>query len=270
MKLAFSTLGCPDWTLDQVIECAKENGYEAIEIRGIEGEMNIAKMEAFKPENLAATLEKLRANGLVISDLGSSASFHDPDKAEENYQIAKAELAECARCGIPYLRVFGDRIGEQDETETLARIARYLRKLCGDAKGMDVSVLLEIHGEINTVMRVYSIIYLVDDDKLGILWDIEHSDKVYSDDFTLFYQAIRSRIRHVHIKDSYFTPEGERKLCAVGAGRLPIKEIVETMLADGYDGYFSLEWEKKWHPELDEPETAFPAYAAWMRENIKA
>lgn len=26
----------------------------------------------------------------------------------------------------------------------------------------------------------------------------------------------------------------------------------------------SLEWEKRWHPELDEPEVAFPAYAAWM------
>lgn len=269
MKLSFSTLGCPDWTLEQVIACARENGYEAIEVRGLEGEMNIAKMEAFKPENLKATLEKIHANGLIIRDLGSSASFHDPDKAEENYQTAKAELLECARCGIPYLRVFGNQIGEQDEAETLARIAKYLGKLCDDAKGTDVSIILEIHGEINTIERVVSIVNQVNDEKLGILWDIEHSDKVYGDDFTPFYQAIKPWIRHVHIKDSYFTPEGERKLCAVGAGRLPIKKIVETILADGYDGYFSLEWEKKWHPELDEPETAFPAYAAWMRENIR-
>lgn len=270
MKLAFSTLGCPEWTLEQVLACAQENGYAAIEVRGLAGEMNIAQMEAFKPENLAATLEKLRARGLVISDLGSSASFHDADKAEENYQTAKAELAQCARCGIPYLRVFGNEIGERDEAQTLARIASHLKRLCADAKGTDVAILLEIHGEINTAERVCTIMEQVNDEKLGILWDIEHSDKVYGDDFTPFYRAIKPWIRHVHIKDSYFTPEGERKLCAVGAGRLPIVKIVNTLIADGYDGYFSLEWEKKWHPELDEPETAFPAYAAWMRAQIKA
>ena len=37
------------------------------------------------------------------------------------------------------------------------------------------------------------------------------------------------------------------------------------LLADGYDGYFSFEWEKKWVPDLEEPEIAFPAYAEYMR-----
>ena len=126
------------------------------------------------------------------------------------------------------------------------------------------------HGQINTIERVVRILEQVNDEKLGILWDIEHSDKVYGDAFEPFYETIRPWIRHVHIKDSYIDAQGERRLCAVGAGRLPVRAIVERMLADGYDGYFSLEWEKKWHPELDEPETAFPAYAQWMRVSIKA
>ena len=33
---------------------------------------------------------------------------------------------------------------------------------------------------------------------------------------------------------------------------------------DGYPGYYSLEWEKRWHPELEEPEIVFPAYTEWM------
>lgn len=270
MKLAFSTLGCPDWTLEQILRCAQENGYQAIELRGLKGEMHIENMTAFDREHLAATIDALRARGLTISDLGSSASFHEADKAEAHYQEAKREIAQCARCGIAYLRVFGNSIGDQDEKETLARIATYLKRLCEDARGTDVSILLEIHGEINTIERVKSLLEQVNDDKLGILWDIEHSDKVYGDAYEPFYEAIRPWIRHVHIKDSYVDASGERKLCAVGAGRLPIRSIVERMLADGYDGYFSLEWEKKWHPELDGPEAAFPAYAAWMRANINA
>jgi hypothetical protein len=34
----------------------------------------------------------------------------------------------------------------------------------------------------------------------------------------------------------------------------------------GYDGYLSFEWEKAWHPEIDEPEVAIPQYATYMRK----
>jgi fatty-acyl-CoA synthase len=38
------------------------------------------------------------------------------------------------------------------------------------------------------------------------------------------------------------------------------------MLGDrGYDGYVSVEWEKRWHPELAEPEIALPQHIAWLR-----
>jgi hypothetical protein len=33
---------------------------------------------------------------------------------------------------------------------------------------------------------------------------------------------------------------------------------------DDYDGYFSLEWEKKWHPDLPEAEIAYPGFVRVM------
>jgi hypothetical protein len=36
----------------------------------------------------------------------------------------------------------------------------------------------------------------------------------------------------------------------------------------GYRGYYCLEWEKRWHPEIEEPEIAFPHYAKVMREYL--
>ena len=38
MKLSFSTLGCPNWSIDEVINSAKEYGFEGIEICSINGE----------------------------------------------------------------------------------------------------------------------------------------------------------------------------------------------------------------------------------------
>ena len=38
----------------------------------------------------------------------------------------------------------------------------------------------------------------------------------------------------------------------VGQGDVSIRPIVKKLISDSYDGYFSLEWEKKWHPELED------------------
>jgi len=35
MKIGFSTLGCPDWTLSEILATAKDLGYNGVEIRGI-------------------------------------------------------------------------------------------------------------------------------------------------------------------------------------------------------------------------------------------
>ena len=99
----------------------------------------------------------------------------------------------------------------------------------------------------------------------GILWDVEHSDKTCGDDFLPFYAAVRPLLRHVHIKDYRRGENGQFTLCPVGEGDIPLPEIVHTLLRDGYDGYFSLEWEKKWVPSLAEPEEVFPAFVRYMR-----
>lgn len=49
MKLSFSTLGCPDWSFQTILDEAQRLGFDGIEIRGIEGEMDVAKIPYFKP-----------------------------------------------------------------------------------------------------------------------------------------------------------------------------------------------------------------------------
>jgi sugar phosphate isomerase/epimerase len=65
----------------------------------------------------------------------------------------------------------------------------------------------------------------------------------------------------VHIKD-FSNSDGA--LTLIGNGDIPIIPIVNQLLSDGYDGYFSLEWEKKWHPELPEIESALARYRALL------
>jgi sugar phosphate isomerase/epimerase len=75
--------------------------------------------------------------------------------------------------------------------------------------------------------------------------------------------------RHTHLKDS--KPAGaERRYVLLGAGEVPVKEQVRVLAAAGYKGLYCFEWEKKWHPEIEEPEVAFPHYAKTMAEYLSA
>ena len=84
MKLAFSTLGCPDWSLKYAVGQAKKLGYQAIEIRGIKDRLRSDTIEELLPENRAAALRYAKKNGIAFCCLGASASFHEADKADEN------------------------------------------------------------------------------------------------------------------------------------------------------------------------------------------
>jgi sugar phosphate isomerase/epimerase len=39
---------------------------------------------------------------------------------------------------------------------------------------------------------------------------------------------------------------------------VPVRESLAALDATGYDGWLTVEWEKRWHPELAEPEDALP------------
>jgi fatty-acyl-CoA synthase len=47
--------------------------------------------------------------------------------------------------------------------------------------------------------------------------------------------------------------------------------MLGLLAAGGYQGWISVEWEKRWHPEIAEPKVALPQHlkvlAEWMEVN---
>ena len=39
---------------------------------------------------------------------------------------------------------------------------------------------------------------------------------------------------------------------------------MRALAAGSYKGFYGFEWEKQWHPDIAEPEVAFPHYAQVM------
>lgn len=271
MKLSISTLGCPDWDFMQVVRKYAALGAD-IEVRGIDGETEAGKIARFAPENAEETRRILKEYNLKIVGFGTSCKFDREEKLEENIAAAKEAVDVCARMGIPTVRVFGNDIPEPSRTlETALLLCRGLEEVCAYGAEKGVKVNLEIHGDFNTIESVTPVVERMGGvPAFGILWDVMHSDRAYGDDFLPFYELIRPYIHHVHIKDYRRNPApGQNRLCLMGQGDVPVPEIVARLRADGYDGYYSFEWEKKWAPEIEEPEVAFPDYMHYMKELLK-
>ena len=242
-------------------------GYGAIEVRGFERCLRLGEIPVLKPENRRETLRKMEEAGLCFCSFDTSCSFHDPEKTEEMLAEGREAIDIAADMGVPYIRVFGNSLPEgYTEEENIARIAGGIRELCCYAEGKNVQVLLEVHGDLVTRERLVKTAKLVDRPEFGIIWDVEHIEGCTHMEL---YEAIKPWVRHVHIKDGY-TADGKRILCLPGEGDLPLCGIVRTMLADGYDGWFSFEWEKLWYKDLPEPEEAFPVYVRMMEKFFSA
>ncbi len=264
MKLSFSTLGCPAWDLSRVAEEAKKNGVDGVELRGLGGELDFRKIPELSPDNMQKTRAVL--SGIEIPIFGSSLVMDRSADREKTLEDGRDLIDLCSRDGIGLIRVFGNQIfPDEDEKKALEHISRGLSDLASYAEGKNVEILLEVHGNLTNLARLQTVSEAVPSPAFGILWDVAHTDKEYKDGFAAFYRPLLSRIRHVHIKDHFRLPEGT-KLTDVGAGEIPLRAIVESLLADGYAGYFSLEWEKMWHPDLRDLEEELPRFVSFMRE----
>src|SRR5258708_25670692 len=79
LPIAVSTLGCPKWDWNTAVRNTSQWGFAALELRGIQNEMDLPKCPEFAGTRLKCTLQQLSAAGLVISRLGTSAQTHQPD-----------------------------------------------------------------------------------------------------------------------------------------------------------------------------------------------
>ena len=258
MKLCFSTLGCTHYSLDEVLKLAKRFNIDAVELRGLNDRMELSDIEELSPEKGDSTLAAFREYGVELAVLGSSCRLHNKD----THADAALAVDIASRLGVPFVRVFGDRFKPDRETATQTAIDG-LRSLCADAERKNVAVLLEIHGEFCTVDAIAPIIEAVGSYRsFGIIWDVAHSDADYRENWREFYSFISPYLRHVHIKDHR---RSDMALTLPGEGDLPLAEIARTLDADGYTGAFSLEWEKKWVPELPDIEVALESFCSILK-----
>ena len=270
--LSFSTLGCPDWTFQQIVDFAVENKFNGIEVRGIQRELELTKCKEFNSvANILATNNLMAEKGLQFVDLGSSAAMHHSETAERQKNLDEAkrfiDLAQQLKC--PNIRVFPNNLPkDKDRNATIDLIIQGLVELGNYAKGSDVRVLLESHGELVYAADLQKIMQSAGNNNVGMVWDIVNMWSVTKEPPADVYATLKKYIYHTHIKDARIV-DGKDQYTLMGKGETPIFEAIDILYSGGYNGYYSFEWEKLWHPEIDAPEIAIANYSKVMQEHFQ-
>ena len=271
MPISFSTLGCPKWNWDTILKNASQWGYAAVELRGILGELDLTKRPEFSRSRLKASLQDLKALDLRLADLGASTHLHefDPMKHKEQLNEAKRfiDLAHQLKC--PYVRVFGDKIAaDRPRQDSIAQVVAGLRELGEFAKGSQVAVILESHGDFYDSPTLLQVMKGAEMPTVGLLWDAYHTCTAGKESPEATFKQLGSYVRHTHLKDSK-PIAGKEQYVLTGTGNVPVRETVRVLVAGGYKGYYNFEWEKLWEPEIDDPEIAIPHFAKVIREYLE-
>lgn len=292
-RVAFSTLSCPDWTWTEVLQNGTRYGYDGVEIRLLHRETDLLQLPEFRPGELATRRRELADAGLKVCGLASSVRFDYPTQKERDEQVAigraYVDLARELEAG--FVRVFGDVVpknGDPAQREcALRHIANGLDQLAEYAATLERSIFIETHGDFTNSVVMREMLEFVQHPAVGVLWDTHHPWRFFGEEPLETFERLGPWIRHTHWKDSVTrtqrpvddavreAAEAAHKLMSghrhadyvlFGEGEFPASACMQLLTQAGYDGWYSLEWEKMWHPEIEGPEVVLPPFPEMLRK----
>ena len=266
-RVAFSTLAFPDATLASAASLGRSWGYSGIELRLIDGELIDPSMPAADRTQVKRTVT---ASGLPVVAVDSSIRLTDDDPGPELARFL--ELA--SDWEAPLVRVFGGALtAEQTERQKqLGAAARVLESSVPLAERLGVAVGVETHDAFSASSVVAELLALVDlaavdSGAVGAVWDSHHPHRM-GERPDQVYANLGPRILLAQVKDARRKADGDWQLVLLGEGEVPVRDMLERLAAGGYPHWISVEWEKRWHPEIAEPRIALPQHlrvlAEWM------
>jgi len=264
MKLSFSNLGCPDWDLETIASKAAEYGYDGVELRS---HGDNAVLYPNPPLKYRRYVKKLFDDkGLDICCVSAYSRFatNDEKALDENRQILADDILLARDLGAPIVRSFLGESKTLTHREIIDNAADYLN-YCGDlARSFGVTVAFETHDAWCGGALMKMAFEKITSKGAAVLWDMVNN-QMQGETTGGFFDAVGERCAHVHMKDFISAPDGSHKYCFMGDGEAEVKDCLNLLRRAGYEGYISFEWEKRWHPEIANPEEAFPRYVKFMR-----
>jgi len=266
---SFSTLGCPSFTLDEVISLARQHSISQFEIRALNDRLDIPKylLETYGSiQNIRKTLDEA---SIRIAALDSSAKLIDCPQAARDELLDFAQMAH--ELNIPYIRVFDGgsfepTLSEKDRKASLDFLA-WWDEIRRNQK-WNTNIVIETHDALCSSQSCLDLDAAYDG-QIRLLWDSHHTWRKGGEHPAHSWLKLKHLVQHIHFKDSIDLPSARHPFTYVhlGDGEFPLGQFFQQLSLDKYTGPMSLEWELKWHPYLDSLDAALSRLQSYRPEH---
>ena len=254
LPIAFSTLAFTDRKLEEAISLGAALGYAGVELRVIDGKLFDSSLSAADRIRVKQSTSAAR---LPIVAVGSSVVLTSDNPGPELHRM----LALTNEWESPFMRVYGGQLSEDAETrwKQMESAAKVVEEAIPVAERFGVVMPIETHDGFSASSVAAELQAKVPSKWFGAIWDSLHPHRM-GETPAQVYKNIGARTHHVHIKDGRRSAahKGGWQLVPLGEGEVPVQEVISQLVAGGYKGFLTVEWEKYWHPEIEVAEIALP------------
>ncbi len=270
-KIAGHTMGTPEYTVFEAIELMHNIGADGIEIVVQDGYKSGLPCDC-SPELLEQVKACADKNGIQIICLTPYNSyFNSLDEEQRQAEIAaiKRVIGYCDVLGAKYIRIYGGNLQAGDTYKLVERrnkLIDSMRELGNVAMAHGVTLVIENHFNTMAVSAKdsASLIAEINHEAVRILYDQANLTFTENEDWQTAIALQQSYVAYMHVKDLVFKEgahfkssnvarpeESERNVYTriVGQGVVPWPDILRKVKELGYDGWLSLEYERRWHPD---------------------
>lgn len=273
-KIAGHTMGTPEYTVFEAIELFHKIGLDGAEIVIQDGYKSGLPTEC-SMELLQQIKDCASANHIEIPCLtpyNSRFNALDEDVRRSEIEAIGRVIDYCKFLGARYIRIYGGNVAAGEEgdhwNEKHAKLVASMRELGDMASEKGVTLVIENHFNTMTVSARQSAetIREINHPNVKILYDQANLTFTGNEDWPEAIELQKGLVGHMHVKDLIFKgenhafvgnddvshpDENSRNVITriVGEGVIEWPRILKKMKEDGYDGWLSLEYERRWHPD---------------------
>jgi len=276
-EIAGHTMGTPEYSVMEAIDLFSSIGLDGIEIVVQDGYRSGIAVDASMKELLSIKDRARKRNLRIICLTPYYADYNSLDDTIRDTAIEglRKVIGYASFLGAQYIRIYGGNAQNGDNSaatsvdygEKRMRLVQAMRLLGNDASDVGVTLVIENHFNTMTVSAAQSVDMLreINHPNVGILYDQANLAFTNNEQYKEAITLQREFIKYVHVKDLVFKSdskqfissdvshqkESERNVITriVGEGVLEWPQILSMLASGGYDGWLSLEYERRWHAQ---------------------
>ena len=292
-NIAGHTMGTPEYTVLEAMELFHKIGLDGAEIV-VQDDYKCGLPTECTKEELEIVRKKAEEVGIKIIALTPYNSYFnslDEEVRQKEIEGLRKVIGYAQYLGAKYIRIYAGNYAATDtdsDGRKREKLIESMKELGEDAKNAGVTLVMENHFNTMTVSAKQSMdmAEAIHHPNVGILYDQANLTFTLQEDYEKAIAIQMDQVKYVHVKDLDFKSENyefvsdevshpkeeDRNVVTriVGQGCIKWPEILQMMHDRGYDGWLSLEYERRWHPDdIPDASIGMKESADYLKECFK-